>query len=47
MNQEKYLNIPLSTEDIADLSAGDIVYLSGPVFTARDGVYKHVLVAGH
>lgn len=47
MNQEKHLNIPLSPDDIAGLRAGDIVYLSGPVFTARDGVYKHMLVEGH
>ncbi|MCH7745898.1 MAG: fumarate hydratase C-terminal domain-containing protein, partial [Chloroflexi bacterium] len=47
MNQEKRLNVPLSPDDIAGLRAGDIVYLSGPVFTARDGVYKHMLVEGH
>jgi L(+)-tartrate dehydratase beta subunit len=47
MNQEKHLNAPLSQDDIASLRAGDIVYLSGPVFTARDGVYKHMLVEGH
>ena len=42
-----HLNVPLSEEDIAGLKVGDIVYLSGPVFTARDGVYKHMLVEGH
>ncbi len=47
MNQEKHLNAPLSQDDIASLRAGDIMYLSGPVFTARDGVYKHMLVEGH
>ncbi|MBI4233629.1 MAG: fumarate hydratase C-terminal domain-containing protein, partial [Chloroflexi bacterium] len=33
--------------EIAQVRAGDIVYLTGPIFTARDGVYKHMLVEGH
>lgn len=43
----KYLTAPLSADDVASLAVGDIVYLSGPIFTARDGVYRHMLVEGH
>jgi L(+)-tartrate dehydratase beta subunit len=46
-SREWRLKTPLTEEDIAKLSAGDLVYLTGPVFTARDGVYKHMLVEGH
>ncbi len=45
--REWHLEAPLSPEDIGKLTAGDLVYLTGPVFTARDGVYKHMLVEGH
>ncbi len=45
--QEWRLKTPLSPEDISKLSAGDLVYLSGPVYTARDGVYQHMLVNGN
>ncbi len=41
---EHHLTAPVQREDIDKLRAGDVVYLSGPVFTARDGVYKHMLV---
>ena len=44
---EWHLNTPLSPEDLAKLTAGDLVYLTGPVYTARDGVYKHMLLEGH
>ena len=45
--EEKHLTTQLSTEELKSLRVGDIVYLTGPVFTARDGVYKHMLVEGH
>ena len=44
--REWRLTCPLESSDIEKLSAGDLVYLSGPVYTARDGVYKHMLVDG-
>ena len=31
-----HLHTPLSQEDVKKLNAGDIVYLSGKVLTARD-----------
>jgi len=40
------LNLPASTEDIAKLELGAAVYLSGLVYTAREGVYKKVLDEG-
>ena len=33
-------------EALADLSIGDIVYLDGTVYTAREGIYKRVLEDG-
>ena len=44
---EWHLSAPIADEDIRKLNVGDIVYLSGPVFTARDGVYEHMLVDGN
>jgi L(+)-tartrate dehydratase beta subunit len=39
--------VPLSEADVRRLRAGDVVYLSGGVFTARDGVYVYMLGQGH
>ncbi len=44
---EHYVTSPISDSDIKKLRAGDIVYISGPIFTARDGVYNHVLRLGN
>ncbi|MEH6628486.1 MAG: fumarate hydratase C-terminal domain-containing protein [Motiliproteus sp.] len=40
------LNVPVSQEDVDNLEQGDIVYLTGLIYTAREGVYKRVLEAG-
>ena len=45
--KEWQLTCPLVSGDIEKLAAGDLVYLSGPVYTARDGVYKHMLIDGN
>jgi L(+)-tartrate dehydratase beta subunit len=45
--REFELTVPLSEADVRQLRAGDIVYLSGPVFTARDGVFEYMLGRGH
>lgn len=37
------LNVPVTTEQLKDVEIGDIVYLSGVVYTAREGVYKRIL----
>ena len=40
------LNANPTAEALADLRIGDIVYLDGTVYTAREGVYKRVLEDG-
>ncbi|MGH2355398.1 MAG: fumarate hydratase [Chloroflexota bacterium] len=45
--REFHLAVPLSDDDVRRLRVGDIVYLSGCIFTARDGVYEHMLRQGH
>ena len=45
--RELHLTVPLSEADVRQLRAGDVVYLSGPIFTARDGVFTYMLGQGH
>jgi L(+)-tartrate dehydratase beta subunit len=40
------LTIPASPEDIAKLELGNIVFLDGVVYTAREGAYKKVIDQG-
>jgi len=40
------LQVPVSQEDVDNLEQGDIVYLTGVIYTAREGVYKKVLESG-
>jgi L(+)-tartrate dehydratase beta subunit len=37
------LNLPATTADLAALEIGTVVYLTGRVFTAREGVYKRAV----
>ena len=37
------LRTPLSLEDVLGLKAGDIVYLSGKIVTARDSAHRRIL----
>ena len=39
---DKYIKVPLSDKDAADLRAGDYVYLTGIVYTARDAAHKRM-----
>lgn len=41
-----HINLPATTADIARLELGAAVYLTGLVYTAREGVYKKVLDEG-
>lgn len=41
-----HLNLPAQTEQLRELEIGTIVYLSGRIFTAREGVYKRVIEDG-
>lgn len=46
---EKHIHLPLSLEQAASLTAGDIVLLSGTLYTARDAAHKkfhELLLAG-
>lgn len=38
----KYINVPLSDADACSLHAGDYVYLSGTIYTARDAAHKRM-----
>ena len=40
------LKIPATPDDLAKLEPGNVVYLDGIVYTAREGVYKKVLEEG-
>lgn len=39
---EKRITLPLSKENTKDLTAGDYVYLSGVIYTARDAAHKRM-----
>src|SRR5262249_48601216 len=41
------LTTPLSEADVRKLKAGDIVLLTGTIFTGRDEVHKHLHKGGH
>lgn len=41
------LTVPVRTEDLRGLAIGDVVSLTGTIFTGREGVYKRVLQDGH
>ena len=43
---EVRLTTPVSDEDIARLKLGDVVYLDGILYTAREGVYRKVVDDG-
>ena len=40
------LTLPATPEDLAGLAPGNVVYLDGCVYTAREGVYRKVLEEG-
>jgi L(+)-tartrate dehydratase beta subunit len=40
------IKLPASTEDLRALELGQVVYLTGRVFTAREGVYKRAVEDG-
>jgi L(+)-tartrate dehydratase beta subunit len=43
---EVHLTTPVTDEAIAGLQLGDVVYLSGALYTAREGVYRKVVDEG-
>ena len=40
------LQAPVTDESVAALKQGDIVYITGIIYTAREGVYKKVVDQG-
>lgn len=44
---DKYVKVPLSAEAAKSLRAGDYVYLSGTIYTARDAAHKRMYEALH
>jgi len=43
MSKTYHLSTPLSEEDVRKLKAGDIVFLSGTLYTARDAAHKRLV----
>lgn len=39
---DRYVTAPFTAEDVADLRAGDYVYLTGTIYTARDAAHKRM-----
>lgn len=42
---DKYINVPFGAEDVTNLHAGDYVYLTGTIYTARDAAHKRMYEA--
>ena len=42
---DKYINVPFGAEAVASLHAGDYVYLTGTIYTARDAAHKRMYEA--
>lgn len=42
---ERHITVPLSAETAASLRAGDYVYLTGTIYTARDAAHKRMYEA--
>lgn len=42
-----YLNVPLRDEDVERLQLGDLVYISGSVFTCRSRLQRYIFDEGH
>src|SRR3984885_7674813 len=41
-----HIDLPARTEDLRQLEIGSVAYLTGRVFTAREGVYKRAIADG-
>lgn len=42
-SMDKIIETPLTKEKVQDLTAGDYVYLTGTIYTARDAAHKRML----
>jgi fumarate hydratase subunit beta len=43
---EKNLDVPINDENLKELKAGDVVYLTGNIITARDQAHKRIIERG-
>ena len=39
---EKNLSLPISKNELSELHAGDMVYITGTIYTARDAAHKRM-----
>lgn len=42
---DKHISAPISDEDAKELRAGDYVYITGTIYTARDAAHKRMAEA--
>lgn len=42
---EKYITTPLTDEKVSELKAGDYVYITGTIYSARDAAHKRIYEA--
>lgn len=42
---DRYISVPLNSEDAKSLRSGDYVYLTGTIYTARDAAHKRMYEA--
>jgi fumarate hydratase subunit beta len=42
---EKYIKTPMTQEDVSKLNTGDMVYITGTIYTARDAAHKRLYEA--
>lgn len=42
---DRYINVPLKKEEACTLKAGDYVYVTGTIYTARDAAHKRMYEA--
>ena len=45
MSEKKIITAPFSEETVKELKAGDFVYISGTIYTARDAAHKRLYEA--
>ena len=44
--EKKILTTPISAEDLKDINAGDIIYLTGHITTCRDVAHRRLVEYG-
>ena len=44
-DMDRYISVPLNSEDAKSLRSGDYIYLTGTIYTARDAAHKRMYEA--